>query len=76
MSARAGFATRTAMGRLALNLVAALAQFELEVLSEGVKAGMDRARPEGTHIGRPTITARQGLAERWAAVRTDWMPSV
>ena len=71
VSAREGFDTRTALGRLLLNLLASLAEFELEVLSERVKAGMDRARREGKHIGRPPVTARDGFAERWAAVRAD-----
>jgi DNA invertase Pin-like site-specific DNA recombinase len=71
VSAREGFDTRTALGRLLLNLLASLAEFELEVLSERVKAGMDRARRQGKHVGRPPVTARLGFAERWAAVRTE-----
>ena len=71
VSAREGFDTRTALGRLLLNLLASLAEFELEVLSERVKAGMDRARHQGVHIGRPPITARAGFTQQWAEVRTD-----
>ena len=71
VSAREGFDTRTALGRLQLNLLASLAEFELEVLSERVKAGMDRARRQGVHIGRPPVTARQGFPEKWAAVRAE-----
>lgn len=71
VSAREGFDTRTALGRLLLNLLASLAEFELEVLSERVKAGMDRARRQGVHIGRPPVTAKPGFAERWAAIRPD-----
>ena len=71
MSAREGFDTRTALGRLLLNLLASLAEFELEVLSERVKAGMDRARRPGVHIGRPPVTARAGFPERRATVRTE-----
>lgn len=48
-----------------------LAEFELEVLSERVRAGMDRARRQGVHIGRPPVTARQGFAEKWATVRAE-----
>ena len=47
VSARQGFDTRTALGRLLLNLLASLAEFELGVLSERVRAGMDRARRAG-----------------------------
>ena len=71
VSAREGFDTRTALGRLLLNLLASLAEFELEVLSERVKAGMDRARRQRKHVGRPPVTARPGFAERWAAVRAE-----
>ena len=71
VSAREGFDTRTALGRLLLNLLASLAEFELEVLSERVKAGMDRARRQGVHIGRPPVTARQGFAEKWETVRAE-----
>lgn len=55
-SVREGFDTRTAIGRLLLNLLASLAEFELELIRERVKAGMDRARREGRHLGRPRVT--------------------
>lgn len=71
VSAREGFNTNTALGRLLMNLLASLAEFELEVLSERVKAGMDRARRQGVHIGRPPVTAREGFAEKWAAVEPE-----
>lgn len=71
VSAREGFDTRTALGRLLMNLLASLAEFELEVLSERTRAGMDRARRQGKHIGRPLVTARPGFAERWAEVRSE-----
>lgn len=62
-SVREGFDTSTALGRLLLNLLASLAEFELEVLSERVRAGMDRARRQGKAIGRPPIAPRA-----WPAV--------
>ncbi len=71
MRAREGFATRTALGWLLLNLLASLAEFEVEVLSERVRAGMDRVRGQGVHIGRPPVAARPGFAERWRGVRAD-----
>ena len=71
VSAREGFNTNTALGRLLMNLLASLAEFELEVLSERVKAGMDRARRQGVHIGRPPVTARPGFAEHWAEVEAE-----
>ena len=68
ISAREGFDTRTALGRLLLNLLASLAEFELEVLRERVKAGMDRARRQGKHIGRPPAEADPDVARRLSGV--------
>ena len=71
VSAREGFYTRTALGRLLLNPLASLAEFELEVLSERVKAGMDRARRQGVHIGRPAVTSRPGFLAKWAEAESE-----
>lgn len=71
VSAREGFDTRTALGRLLMNLLASLAEFELEVLSERTRAGMDRARRQGHRIGRPPVTSRAGFPDRWAVVQAD-----
>ncbi|BDG59741.1 hypothetical protein caldi_08310 [Caldinitratiruptor microaerophilus] len=68
-SVREGFDTRTALGRLLLNLLASLAQFELELISERVRAGTNRARRQGKHIGRPSVVHHPGFEQRWAAVR-------
>ena len=54
-SLREQFETSTAVGRLLLNLLAAVAEFELEMIRERVKAGMDRARRQGKRIGRPSV---------------------
>ena len=66
LSAQEGFDTTTALGRLLLNLLASLAEFELETIRERVKAGMDRARQEGKAIGRRAITDDP---ERWSHVQ-------
>jgi len=66
LSAQEGFDTTTALGRLLLNLLASLAEFELEIIRERVKAGMDRAKQEGKAIGRPPITTHP---EKWARVQ-------
>ncbi len=71
VSAREGFDTRTALGRLLMNLLASLAEFELEVLSERTRAGMERARRQGHRIGRPPVTSRPEFAERWTRVQAD-----
>ena len=54
-SVREGFDTGTALGRLLMNLLASLAEFELEMISEWVKAGMSRAARHGAMIGRPAL---------------------
>ncbi len=56
LSAQEGFDTTTALGRLLLNLLASLAEFELETIRERVKAGIDRAKQAGKTIGRRAIT--------------------
>ncbi|MCH8064122.1 MAG: recombinase family protein [Chloroflexi bacterium] len=67
-SSREQFDTSTAIGRLLLNLLAALAEFELELIRERVKAGMDRARRQGKRIGRPKVTDRRGFNNRFGAI--------
>ena len=64
-SLREQFDTSTALGRLLLNLLASLAEFELEMIRERVKAGMDRARRQGKHIGRPKVTDRKGFQRKF-----------
>ena len=67
-SSREQFDTSTALGRLLLNLLASLAEFELELIRERVKAGMDRARRQGKRIGRPKVTDRRGFKNRFGAI--------
>ena len=62
------FDTSTAMGRLLLNLLAALAEFELEVIRERVKSGMERARRQGHKIGRPSVWDRRGFSRRFGDI--------
>ena len=67
-SLREQFDTSTALGRLLLNLLAALAEFELELIRERVKAGMDRARRQGRRIGRPKVTDRRDFSRRFGDI--------
>ena len=67
-SLREQFDTGTAVGRLLLTLLAAVAEFELELIRERVKAGMDRARRQGKRIGRPRVTDGRGFKRRFGAV--------
>lgn len=65
-----GFDTSTPLGRLLLNLLASLAEFELEVLRDRVHAGMARARRQGKRIGRPPVAERPEFTRLWPAVET------
>ena len=67
-SLREQFETSTAVGRVLLNLLAAVAEFELEMIRERVKAGMDRARRQGKRIGRPSVMDRRGFKKRFGAI--------
>ena len=67
-SVREQFDTGTAVGRLLLTMLGALAEFELELIRERVKAGMDRARRQGKRIGRPRVMDRRGFKRRFGAV--------
>ncbi len=69
VSVTEGFDSRTAMGRLLINLLGSLAEFELEVLRDRVVAGMDRARAQGRQIGRPPALRRPFVEARWPEVR-------
>lgn len=47
-----GIDTSTPAGKLFFHMVGALAQFERDLISERVTAGMDAAKAEGRHVGR------------------------
>lgn len=52
--------TTTANGRLIFGIFAALAEFERELIRERTRAGMQAARRQGVHVGRPPkLTAHQ-----------------
>lgn len=45
--------TATAVGRMVFTVIAAMAQFEAELIRERTKAGLAAARRRGTRLGRP-----------------------
>lgn len=47
--------TTTPTGELIFHIMASLAQFESSLISQRVKAGMQRAKAQGKHISRPKI---------------------
>lgn len=57
--------TTSPFGEALYYITAAYAQLERGILAERVRAGMDRARRQGRHIGRPGGTQAAGFAERW-----------
>ena len=46
--------TSTPAGKLAFSVFGALAEYERELIRERVKAGLERAKRQGTKLGRPT----------------------
>ena len=71
LSLKENFDTSTAVGRLMLNLLASVAEFELDLIRERVKAGMDRARRQGKRLGRHKIEDTEGhedFLNRFAAI--------
>jgi len=55
--------TSTANGKLFLNILGSFAEFEGEIISERIKAGLQTAKKKGVKLGRPknkkTITGEQ-----------------
>ena len=45
--------TNSAVGRLMVTVIGAMAEFERELISERVRDGMARAKAEGKHCGHP-----------------------
>ena len=54
-----GIDTNTSGGKLVFHIMAALAEFERDLISERTTAGMVAARRRGKHIGRPTALSRE-----------------
>jgi DNA invertase Pin-like site-specific DNA recombinase len=55
--------TNTAGGRMFYAMLAAMAQYESEIISERTKAGQAAAKPRGKHIGRPSGLTTYQLTE-------------
>jgi DNA invertase Pin-like site-specific DNA recombinase len=55
VSLNEGIDATTAAGRLQMHILGSLAEFERDRIRERVRAGIDRARREGKHLGRPRV---------------------
>src|SRR3954449_6842551 len=51
-----GADTTTPQGKLLFGIMASLAEFERSLIAERVKAGMERAKAQGIHTGRPSLS--------------------
>ncbi len=60
--------TTSPFGEALYYITVAYAQLERGILRERVKAGMERARKEGKHIGRPRVSDRRGFQKSFGAV--------
>lgn len=61
-----GLDTTTPAGKAMFQMMGVFAEFERSMIRERVKAGLVRARAQGTALGRPTIDAKKE-----AAIRSD-----
>ena len=57
--------TTSPFGEAMFGITAVWAQLERAILRERVKAGMDRARREGKHIGRRFRSEEERIARQW-----------
>ena len=62
----------TPAGRLMFNVIAAMAQFERDLIREGVKAGMANARRKGASLGRKRVPV--GIAAVPSDARSTPLP--
>lgn len=60
--------TTSPFGEALYYITVAYAQLERGILAERTKAGMDRARRQGKHVGRPPVTARPNFSAKWDEV--------
>ena len=63
--------TTSPTGRLLLTVLAAVGEFERELIRDRVREGMARARRHGQRIGRPTVTSGRGFEARFDEVRAE-----
>ena len=68
----------TPTGRLMFQIIGAMAEFELALTQERVRAGLRNAQSKGVKLGRPRVAVDAGriaslrsLGRSWAAITTE-----
>ncbi len=59
-----GIDTSTPAGRLLFNVLAAIGEFELDLIKERTRAGLRAARKRGRRLGRPRVQVRVEEAQK------------
>lgn len=75
VSLREGFDLGTPAGRMQAQIIAAIAEFERELIRARTRAGMDAARKRGAQIGRPCVEIPEDVLAEVHAAReagTTW----
>jgi DNA invertase Pin-like site-specific DNA recombinase len=67
-----GIDTATPAGRLVLGIFAALAEYDRESIRERATAGIELAKEQGKHLGRPAGVDKAALEKVKAAVKAGW----
>ncbi|HFV8040488.1 TPA: recombinase family protein [Escherichia coli] len=61
ISLREGFDLSSTMGEAMLGIMSTLAQLERSLIAERRKAGIERAKAEGVHMGRPVKASSEAV---------------
>lgn len=72
VSLRDGIDTTTTTGRLLFTIVAAIAEFERNIIRERVRAGIENAKAKGKTLGRPRVAVDAELIRRWRKQGLSW----
>lgn len=72
ISLREAVDTSTPAGRVLFAMIAAVAEFEREIIRERVKAGVAKARRKGKRLGRPKVYLDVGRARRLREEGQSW----
>ena len=68
-----GLDTSTPMGKMMFQMVGCFAEYERNIISERVRAGLDRAKREGKKLGRPT-NVNDGTSAAIRLLREQGLP--